>query len=183
MAHGPSAQGAAQMKELEAGSLNLSGIFRNRFWRVQSLNPKRWTWVLSNYYIFIALSKAVAANALHVRVVWTACTGFLWKPQCKSSQMRVSIKPMQRLLPSPSAVNFFGFGFQASCCTRFCKRQQIPAVQKPNDLSRTNTSRTDPRCRVRCEPGTNSVETVRYRDVPRLRGRPQNPLVFKMEKL
>ena len=26
---------------------------------------------------------------------------------------------------------------------------------------------TDPRCRVRCEPGRNSVETVRYRDVPR----------------
>jgi len=49
---------------------------------------------------------------------------------------------MQRLLPAPSAVKIFLFGFQASCCTRFSKCQQILAVQKPNNLSRTNTSRT-----------------------------------------
>jgi hypothetical protein len=32
--------------------------------------------------------KKVAANALHIRVVWTACIGFLWKPQCKSWPLR-----------------------------------------------------------------------------------------------
>ena len=56
--------------------------------------------------------------------------------QVLKSQTRVPIKSMQRLA-SPSAVESCLFGFQASCCTRFSKCQQIPAVQKPNDLSRT----------------------------------------------
>ena len=52
-----------------------------------------WIWrdeagVLSNSLHSFTLSKKVAANALHVRVVWTACIGFLWKPQCKSWNLR-----------------------------------------------------------------------------------------------
>ena len=187
MAHGPSAQGAAQ-KELEAGSLNLSEIFRNRFWRVQTwLQFESEEMKLESFlihYIVLHYQKKL----LPTRCTYVSCGPlvlvFFESPSASLEISDASADKVNAEAPTfalSSWVSFLGFKPRAALDSANVSKYQ-PWVIKyqpykngiDDDWGANGffvAPRTDPSCRVRFEPGRNSVETVRHRDVPRLRGR------------
>ena len=164
----PSAQGAAQMKELEAGSLNLSDMFPvwNRFWRLQ-------TWLqfeseemnlesFLNYCVALHYQK----KSLPTRCMYVSCGPlvlvFFESPSASLDLSDPSVDKVNAEAPTfalSSWVSYLGFRHRAALDSANVSKyqpyknltilavqipavsNQIPAVQKPNDLSRTDTSR------------------------------------------